>query len=378
MHHLDRVASTRKTFCFAFVPALVAAASSLIVIGAWAASPLPDEQSSSDPVPSESYTHASELIPLDGKRHLNLLCIGSGAPVVLFDAGAGVDMITWRHVQGRISQLTRSCAYDRAGYGFSDLPDGLSDAYNAAQDIHKLLKAASITGPIVYVGHSGAGIYGSLLERLHSSDIAGAVFVDPAVPNIWKLQAQALSPEGKREYLKPPAWVSQIRGCLEAAKMGLLSNPRNDQQKQCAYPSWYPEDLDPILHAEIARRYASAKNWTARMLEFDSILPNGSTSSRDDREIPRDVLSFGSKPVIVLSRDQWFDPDDPMSPTDQLRAFTAWIAAAAALAHSSRRGQHVVVSNTGHFIMVSQPAVVADAVRRVVEQVRQDGPRRPN
>jgi hypothetical protein len=70
-------------------------------------------------------------------------------PVVLFDAGAGVDMMTWRHVQGRIGRLTRSCAYDRAGYRFSDLPEGVSDARNAAEDIHRLLQVAAIPGPIV-------------------------------------------------------------------------------------------------------------------------------------------------------------------------------------------------------------------------------------
>jgi hypothetical protein len=126
----------------------------------------------------------------------------------------------------------------------------------------------------------------------------------------------------------------------------------------------------------LTRRYASQKNWTARKLEFDSILPSGGVLSRDDKEIPKRAVSFGSKPVIVLNRDQWFDPDDPMSPSDQLRAFTAWIEAGTALAHSSRRGQQVVVSNTGHFIMISQPEVVADAVERVVEQVRLDEQRR--
>src|ERR1700691_2344497 len=268
---------------------LIAAASCLIFIGASAESAPTDEQSSADPVPSESYTHASDLIPVEGKRHLNLFCIGNGVPVVLFDAGAGVDMMTWRHVQGRIGRLTRSCAYDRAGYGFSDLPEGVSDARNAAEDIDSLLLVASIPGPIVYVGHSGAGIYGNLLERLYPSDIAGAVFVDPAEPYIGKLQEQALSFAGKIEFLKPAAWVSQIKDCLDAAKMGQLLNPSNDQQKQCAYPSWHPEDLDPVLRAELTRRYASPKNWTARKLEFDSMPPSGGVFSRDDKDVPKGV-----------------------------------------------------------------------------------------
>jgi pimeloyl-ACP methyl ester carboxylesterase len=372
MHRLHWGTSMGKTLCYVSARTLIAAAGCLIFIGAWAASAPTDERFRADPIPSESYTHPGDLIAVEGKRRLNLLCIGSGSPVVLFDAGAGVDMMTWRHVQGRIGRLTRSCAYDRAGYGFSDLPKGMSDASNAAEDIHRLLQVASIPVPIVYVAHSGAGIYGSLLERLHPSDIAGAVFVDPAVPYIWKLQVQALSPAGRIEFLKPAAWVGQIKDCLDAAKMGQLSNPKNDQQKQCAYPSWYPEDLDPVLRAELTRRYAGPKNWNARKLEFDSILPSDGALSRDDTEIPQGAVSFGSKPVIVLNRDQWFDPDDSMSPTDQLRAFTAWIEASAALARSSRRGRQVVVSNTGHFIMISQPAVVADAVKRIVDQVRRD------
>lgn len=378
LHHLYRVASFSATFYYATVRTLLAAAGCLIVAGAWAASPQTEDQSSADPIPSESYTHASDLVAVEGKRHLNLFCIGNGAPVVLFDAGAGVDMMTWRHVQGRIGRLTRSCAYDRAGYGFSDLPEGISDARNAVADIHRLLRVASISGPIVYVGHSGAGIYGSLLEQLHPSDIAGAVFVDPALPFISKLQSHALSPAGKIEFLKPAAWVSQIKDCLDAAKMGQLLNPTTDEQRQCAYPAWYPEELDPVLHAELTRRYASPKNWTARMLEFDSILPSGGLLSRDDEEIPQGVLSFGSKPVVVLNRDQWFDPDDSMSPIDQLRAFTAWVEAGASLARTSRRGQHIVVANTGHFIMISQPAIVASAVQRVVEQVRRDVQRKIN
>jgi pimeloyl-ACP methyl ester carboxylesterase len=366
---------SKMHLCYVSVRTLIAAASCLIFTGALAASAPTVELSSADPIPSDSYTHPGDLIAVDGKRHLNLLCIGSGTPVVLFDAGAGVDMMTWRHVQGRIGLLTRSCAYDRAGYGFSDLPEGVSDARNAAEDIHRLLQVASMPGPIIYVGHSGAGIYGNLLERLHPDDIAGAVFVDPAEPYIWKLQEQALSFAGRIEFFKPAAWVGQIKDCLDAAKMGQLSNPSNDQQKQCAYPSWYPEELDPVLRAELTRRYASPKNWTARKLEFESILPSRGVLSRDDKEVPKGV-SFGSKPVIVLNRDQWFDPDDPMSPADQLRAFTAWIEAGTALAHSSRRGQQMVISNTGHFIMISQPAVVADAVKRVVEQVRLDEQRR--
>jgi hypothetical protein len=65
-----------------------------------------DAQSKST-VASDVYLHPQQLVGIDGARRINLYCQGTGEPTVLFDAGAGENMMVWRHVQGQIAAMTR-------------------------------------------------------------------------------------------------------------------------------------------------------------------------------------------------------------------------------------------------------------------------------
>ncbi len=63
-----------------------------------------------------------------------MICLGRGLPVVILDAGADGDSMIWRHVQKQVAAVTRVCAYDRAGYGFSDGSQRASDVHNIVED----------------------------------------------------------------------------------------------------------------------------------------------------------------------------------------------------------------------------------------------------
>jgi pimeloyl-ACP methyl ester carboxylesterase len=160
-------------------------------------------------VPSNEYTHPQNMISVDGIRRLNMFCIGSGSPTVILDAGGGGSTMVWRHVQGQIATVTRVCAYDRAGLGFSDEQTRASDVLNAVDDLHRLLVAASIRLPIVYVGHSIAGLYGVMFNASFPHDIAGAVFVDPSFPHQNDVMIATFSTT-QRE-----AWYKSIRKMLD-------------------------------------------------------------------------------------------------------------------------------------------------------------------
>ena len=112
----------------------------------------------SDTLPNSFYSSPGLRIEVAPSRWLNVVCIGSGQPTVLLDAGAGLDMVLWRHVQGAASKVTRVCAYDRAGYGFSDPMADSLDADHVAEDIHRLVATSAVAGPVIYVGHSIAGL----------------------------------------------------------------------------------------------------------------------------------------------------------------------------------------------------------------------------
>ncbi len=71
-----------------------------------------------------------------GGRRINLHCTGAGGPTVILMAGLFSWSVVWYKTQPVIAQKTRVCAFDRAGYGFSDpgprpglptLPSGLAE-----------------------------------------------------------------------------------------------------------------------------------------------------------------------------------------------------------------------------------------------------------
>lgn len=55
-----------------------------------------------------------------GGRKLHAICSGAGSPTVVLEAGASSFAIDWSLVQPSIAKMTRVCAYDRAGHGWSD------------------------------------------------------------------------------------------------------------------------------------------------------------------------------------------------------------------------------------------------------------------
>jgi pimeloyl-ACP methyl ester carboxylesterase len=122
-----------------------------------------------------------------GGRSLRLVCdgpAGSSKPVVLFESGAFGFAGDWSYVQRQLTaQGVRSCAYDRAGMGLSDLGPMPRDGVNVAEDLEKLLTVANVPGPYVLVGHSMAGARVHLFANRNPTKVAGLVLVDSTTPD---------------------------------------------------------------------------------------------------------------------------------------------------------------------------------------------------
>jgi pimeloyl-ACP methyl ester carboxylesterase len=80
--------------------------------------------------------------------------MGRGRPVVLLEAGIAASSLSWSLVQiGESRRFTRVCAYDRAGFAWSDaapVPATSSDRQRAS---HVLARVAP-DDRYVLVGHS--------------------------------------------------------------------------------------------------------------------------------------------------------------------------------------------------------------------------------
>ena len=119
------------------------------------------------------------LVDIGGRR-LNVVCQGDGRSTVWLEAGLNDFSVQWDAVQRGLAATTRVCAYDRAGLGWSDPPDGVPDLEAAASDLARLVRDHRPGRPVVLVGHSyGALIVRVAAERLGSL-VSGVVLVDPA------------------------------------------------------------------------------------------------------------------------------------------------------------------------------------------------------
>lgn len=114
-----------------------------------------------------------------GGRAVHVRCLGpaSGGPTVTLEAGGGAYSAVWSAVQERLAPRLRSCAHDRAGFGWSAGSQQSMAQDNA--DLRALLTAANVPGPYVLVGHS----IGALLVRRYfqhyPENVIGMVLAGP-------------------------------------------------------------------------------------------------------------------------------------------------------------------------------------------------------
>ncbi|MGB6986988.1 MAG: alpha/beta hydrolase [Candidatus Aquilonibacter sp.] len=312
----------------------------LLLLAALHATPAPT-------VNSEPYTHAQRMVDIGNGRRMNIYCLGSGSPTVIFDSGleVGSGTLPWNHVQPAIAQFTRACSYDRAGSGFSD-PGPLPRTSNAVvSDLHALLGSAGIAPPYILVAHSIAGLYETLFAARYPSEVAGMVFVDP-------------SASGQEELLSSnfPKYSA-----FEAQQLAMLHQCADDPtQKQCAQPA--DPHVSAALNAVIRAMIRAPAAWQDPASELDSF-------GEDTTEVNGAIHGYGAMPLIVLTA------------TEDLKALQAtmgasdaqvtivqkgWISLHDQLAAQSSRGINCVIPHTSHYIQIDQPQVVIDAIRQVV------------
>jgi pimeloyl-ACP methyl ester carboxylesterase len=126
------------------------------------------------------------MVEIAEGRRLRVVCEGSGGPArptVWFESGAWGAAADWAAVQAGLTRAAvRSCAYDRAGLGYSDPGPLPRDATAIAGDLDRAMTAMGETGPIVLVAHSAGGLYLRAFTAKRPDAVRGVVLVDAMTP----------------------------------------------------------------------------------------------------------------------------------------------------------------------------------------------------
>ena len=320
-------------------------------------------------IPSDAYTQPKRLVAVERGRRLNLFCQGRGAPVVLFDSGLGDSSVVWRFVQGQVAKTTRACAYDRAGYGFSDPSTSPSDVTAIVADTHALLTASGIKTPVIYVGHSIAGLYGVALQASHPEDVAAEVLVDPSFSNQAAAMSAALPPAKADAMFKTQSQqIEDQRACLELAKTGALAAPKTKAAKDCVSLDGIPYPLDDRLKRTLRHQISGPAYLSANLSEVISFAADVRMSSIDGKEVEAAKPRFGDKPLIILTHGaSWSFPG--LTPAQNIALDATWRSGHDTLATLSTRGSNTVVPGASHYIQIDEPKAVIAAVLSAVADV---------
>jgi pimeloyl-ACP methyl ester carboxylesterase len=286
-------------------------------------------------------------------------CKGQGNPIVVVENGLGDFSFDWILVQDRVAQFTRICAYDRAGYAWSNRGPQSRTFAQINLELHDALERLGEHGPFVLVGHSFGGPVVRNFALTYPRQVAGMVLVDAT------FEGQRVGIGGKATLkLGSDAKGKSIPTPREALK------PSDKPAIAEAPPAaGSPQSLDAMYKA----LPPAAQKWQL----WAQGLPEINEAENSQREWSGEYFAkwlaqpqagvLGAIPLIVLTRAEGGYDNDLDVPAAQLEKERK--EGQARLAQLSTNSKQIILQ-CGHNMELEAPADVAAAIQRVVEAAK--------
>lgn len=283
------------------------------------------------PLAAQQPSATSRFVDVDGAR-IHVVTSGlaervRGQPVVVFESGGGTPLSTWDPVLPAVAAVAPVVRYDRVGTGVSPWDSLPPTPERVVARLRGLLSKLGVTPPYILVGHSWGGALVRYFAGKYPDQVAGLLYVDPT------------------DITQTPA-----------DEIAVFQSIGGDQMARAARDSFYMQMERGIQHLPGAIRAEAAVVMGLMQTELDARglgpAPN----------VPTTVILAGR--VARIPRGNLpFDPE-----------------AYAKVMHESRRarlrtwvrggGSFIEAANSAHFVHVDEPALVIEAIRKLVQQPR--------
>jgi pimeloyl-ACP methyl ester carboxylesterase len=312
------------------------------------------------------YARHGELVSAGDGARLNLYCLGTGSPAVIFDSGWEDWAPAWSVVQPQVAKWTRACSYDRAGAGFSESGPMPRTSVRIITELHTALHNAGIAGPYILVGHAFGGDNVRTFADRYLAEVAGIVLVDADPSDVEPKEMR------ENEHRGDKAIIAQLRDCRNAIAehkpLPPLPGRPGQPPRTCAQQffrglpdaTWSPELNAALL--QIAQTKVSM---------YDAYLSEMEQTPRDETYLQRHRRSFGSRPIRVLTSGNHgighlaatpnLDPKHLEYERQVTLAQSRWLTL-------SSNSKQILAQHSSEYIQFDEPDTVISAIRDVYEQ----------
>lgn len=286
---------------------------------------------------SQKYPAPGKLVDVGGyQMHIN--CIGEGTPTVVMEAGLNDFSLQWSRVHADISQFTRVCIYDRAGFGWSEASPHPRTVQTMVNELHTLLVNAGVQSPYVMVGHSFGGIVVREFTHRYPDEVTGMVLVDSA---------------HEHHFVRMPAFATLTEAM---ANQFSLFSTLNSFGLMALSPEQIPARG---LEGEALNQYrallATTDYFHAAVIESQTFLAGFGNESSSK------IAGLGDLPLIVITRGQP-EPLPILSEQENAEYEKTWQKLQTELLGLSSNSKQVIATQSGHYIQLDEPNLVIDAV----------------
>ena len=245
-----------------------------------------------------------------------------------------------RLIQPKLAEHTRVCAYDRAGYGWSDYNPAPRTLEQQVNELHGLLQGANEQGPFILVGHS----YGARVDRVYAAkypdEVTGMVLMDAGVLyDDPRYPAETQSDfESENKMIRTVRWLAPIG--LVRLLQPIMGNPTFDLPEEARLAS---------------TSFAGTSRYWQSLNDQINVL---SMAFKEERS----VTSLGDIPLLVLISTE---PDDA--------TYKVWSVANIEMVELSTNGSYRVVDGATHMSLVyrqNDAQVCMDGILEVLDEVR--------
>jgi pimeloyl-ACP methyl ester carboxylesterase len=274
-------------------------------------------------------------------------------PPILLESGIAASSVSWALIQPLLARLTTVCAYDRAGFAWSDPPSRRRSFEVILDELNAVHRSVTRSSPAIVVGHS----FGSLIALGYAARwperVAGLVLIDPPTEWIHLRPQQVWMLRAARGLSRLGAFFARVG--LVGLALSWLTGGRPEKSRRVAHA------FGPAVGRTLERIVGEVRKLPVELhpvMQQHWCQPKCFHAMADHlRVLQREATAIGAMqprpdiPVVVISGSH--------QPPDQ-------VATHRILAARSSRGRHIVAPKSGHWILFDEPELVVSAVTELV------------